>query len=231
VNKKDIQLALQRVRDESKSRKFQQTVDMIINFRGLDIKKPEAKIELEVTLPHATGKKADLKVAAFVQDKNFASQLKEKKVKVIMVEEIPKLKKKEVEQLLSEYSAFLAEGPAMLEVGKHMGQQLAPKGRMPTPITASVSVFDSVLGKISTSTKITNKKGKVMPLVQITIGNEKSKPEELLENIETVYENVVAKLPAKEHNIKSTILKYTMGPPIKIGEAPKAEVAEAEVKA
>jgi len=230
MDRKQVLAALQRMRDESKQRKFSQSVDFTINFKSVDFKKAENRVDLDLTLPHNVGKDVAVKVAVFVKDKHFAEQLKGKAEKIILENDIPNMKKKDVEELVRDYAGLLAEGPAILTVGKYLGQQLAPKGKMPKPITANVAAFESAVSKMSTSIKITNKKGKFMPLVHVMVGKESNSDEELAENIMAVYKPVELSLPSKKHNVKSALVKMTMGPPIKIGEAAKADQPKKEEK-
>ena len=43
MNKKQVLEALGKLREVNEKRKFSQTVDLVINLRGIDIKKPEQK--------------------------------------------------------------------------------------------------------------------------------------------------------------------------------------------
>lgn len=223
LKREEVLRALQRVRDESKQRKFQQSVDLTINFKGIDFKKAENQIDVFVDLPHPTGKSSGAKTLVFVKDKDFGAQLKEKAEKIILDHEIPNLKKKDVDLFTKEYDVFLAEGPAMITVGKYLGQQLAPKGKMPKPIQPTVASYEQAVSKSSSGVRITNKKGKFMPLVHITVGNEKNSNEQLADNILAVYNTIISTVERKQHNIKSIYVKLTMGPPIKIGEKEKVE--------
>ena len=101
---------------------------------------------------------------------------------------------------------------------------------MPKPITANVAAFESAVSKMSTSIKITNKKGKFMPLVHVMVGKESNSDEELADNVMAVYKPVELGLPSKRQNVKSALVKMTMGPPIKIGEAAKADQPKKEEK-
>lgn len=217
MNKEQVLTALKEVREKSKPRKFQQAVDLTINFKGLDFKKPESAFNIEVALPNPVAQKALPSALVFVRDKNFAVQIKEKVSKVIMEDEIEKLKKKEVEKLMADYDVFLAEGPVMLTVGKFLGQILAPRGRMPKPITTNVAALEKVLSAAQTNIKVTNKKQKTLPLVHVKIGTEKFEDSALAENILAVYNAVEEKLPAKKQNVKSVYVKFSMGLPVKIG--------------
>ncbi len=209
------------MRADAQKRNFRQSVDLAINFKDMDFSKPDSRIELSVKLPHSLGKGA-AKAVVFVRDKGFASALSGK-AKVILENEIPALDKKAVEALLNECDVFLAEGPVMLTVGKHLGQQLAPKGKMPKPVNADVKSFDSMLANASGSAKLGNKKGKNMPVVHSSIGNEGMPDEKIAENAFAVYSAVLAELPSGEQNIKSIYIKFTMGPAIRLGQKASKE--------
>lgn len=114
------------------------------------------------------------------------------------------------------YDGLFAEGPVMLTVAKYLGQQLAPKGKMPKPIL-NVNSFDETLARARTQITVSNKKGKFMPVVHTVIGREGMKEEEMVENMVSVYESVMAALPQKKQNIKNSYIKMTMSPPIKVG--------------
>lgn len=218
MDKKEVITALDYSRNLSKKRKFDQSFELVVNFKGIDFKKADNRIEVDVTLPHATGKQGDAKTLVFVKDKLFGKDLEGKASKVIFDEEIANLKKKEVEALMNDYNVFLAEGPSMLTVAKYLGQQLAPKGKMPGPIQANVKSFEQLLKTSSTSTKVTNKKGRFMPVIHLMVGKESFENEQIADNIMVVYNAILEIVPGKEANIKSVLVKTTMGKPIKIGE-------------
>ena len=225
MEKKQLIDALKRMRSESKKRKFEQSVDFTINFRGIDFKKTSNQIDLDVKMPHSTGKQGGAKTLVFVKDKGFAEQIKNKVDRVVLDEEIPSLKKKDAEEIISTYSVLLAEGPSILSVAKYLGQQLAPRGKMPKSIQQNVSAINEAISNASTSVKVSNKKGKFMPLVHITVGKENDKDDKIAENISAIYDAVVPNLPNKQQNVKSMYVKLTMGPPIKVGEEMENEGA------
>jgi large subunit ribosomal protein L1 len=105
----------------------------------------------------------------------------------------------------------------MLTVAKFLGQQLAPKGKMPKPII-SASSFDEALAKARTQVTVSNKKGRFMPVVHAVIGREGMKDEDMVQNMISVYEAVMAALPQKKQNIKNAYVKMTMSPPVKVGD-------------
>lgn len=226
MRRKEVLETLSRVRDASKERKFTQSIELIVNFKGINFKRPENRVDVDVKLPHPTGKQSGGKVLVFIRDKNFAEQIKGK-ADILPESDIPGIKKKDLDGLLEKYPAFLAEGPVMLTVGKYLGQQLAPKSRMPLPIQANLASFSNAAAKASSVIKLTNKKGKYMPVVQNAIGNEKNNDEELADNALAIYNALIGNIEGREQSIKSVFLKMTMGPAIKIGEeaapSPKGE--------
>lgn len=215
MDKKEALETLKKMNDTSKQRKFTQSIEMMINFKGVNFKKPENLIDIRVEMPHATGKMSGRSLL-FVHDKNFAAMIKGKVTKIVFDEEIPKLNKKDAAALASEFDIFMAEGAAMLVVGKHLGQILAPKGKMPSLVQANVESVQQNLTKLSTATRITNKKGKFMPLVHVLVGTEAMPVEHVMENMVAAYNAVVNLLPGKKQNIKSVFVKKTMGPAIKV---------------
>ncbi|MBI2597612.1 MAG: hypothetical protein HYW50_00265 [Candidatus Diapherotrites archaeon] len=216
MNQQDVLNALSLMREISKKRNFLQSVDFNISFTGIDFKKPENRVDVDVILPNSTGKQGSAKVVVFARDKEFAEQLKGK-AKVVLEEEIASIKPKDMEQYLANYDLFLAEGPSILTVAKYCGQQLAPKGKMPKPINADLKAFELVVSKASTSIKVSNSRGKFMPVVHVMVGREGDENEKISQNILTVYNAVLSSLGGKSQNIKSAFVKLTMGPSVKIG--------------
>lgn len=212
--------ALKKLLETAPKRKFTQSVELMINFTGLDLKKPQNQVNIKVALPYPTGKGSG-KVLVFANTDEFYEALKEKVDKIIMEKEIEAMAKDKVKlgELLT-FDALFAQGNAMLTVAKYLGQQLATKGKMPKPIL-NVNSFDETLAKARTQITISNKKGKFMPVVHCVIGREGMKNEEMAENMVLVYESVMAALPQKKQNIKNAYIKLTMSPPIKIGEGEK----------
>lgn len=218
MKKDTILSALKQLRESSKERKFKQSVELIINFRGVDFKKPQNRVSLELQLPFPTGKAGMSKLCVFAQDKGFAEKIKGKVERVVLEPEIEKFSKKEVEQLSNEFGAFLAEGPVMLTVAKYMGQILAPKKKMPQPVSNDPAALEPILTKLSSLIKVSNNKGRFMPVVHLMVGKESNSDEELTANILTAYDAVEKALPGKQQNIRSVFLKLTMSKPVKLEE-------------
>ena len=210
--------ALKKLSEAAPKRNFAQTVELMINFTGLDMKKPQNQVSVKVVLPVPTGKGSG-KVLVFAKSENFADSIKGKVDKVILDAEIESMaKNKQAMNELLSYDGVFAEGSAMLTVAKYMGQQLAPKGKMPKLIP-TINAFDEILAKARTQITVSNKKGKFMPVVHAVIGREGMKDEDIADNMLAVYNAVMEALPQKKQNIKNAYIKKTMSPPVKVGDA------------
>ncbi|NYZ74762.1 50S ribosomal protein L1, partial [Candidatus Micrarchaeota archaeon] len=64
LDKKSIDKAVEQALANKSERKFTQSVDIAINFRDLDFKKPENRVNVDVVLPHAA---KQVKVAVFAE--------------------------------------------------------------------------------------------------------------------------------------------------------------------
>jgi len=215
MKKDDVLKALTELGEKSPKRKFTQSVELLINFKGIDTKKPDQLIDLKIDMPFSTGK-GEGKALLFAKTKFFIEKVKADFSKVILEEEIPKLKKKEIADILT-HDILLAEGPLMIPIGKYLGQELAPKGKMPKPVLPEADLVKKELEKMKSMVRVTNRKGKGVPMIQVLVGREDMKPEELAENIYSVYSEVERALPKKIQNIKSVMVKKTMSPIVRIG--------------
>ena len=214
----DAVASLKKMREGTQKRNFLQSIEMMVNFTGLDMKKPQNQVSVKVSLPNPTGKGSG-KVAVFSKTSDFADKLKGRVDRIIMENELEGLVKDRAKMAeILNYDALFAEGAAMLSVAKYMGQQLAPKGKMPKLIP-NINSFDEALDKAKTQVTVTNKKGKFMPVVHAVVGRENMDDDKIAENMVAIYDAVLNALPQKKQNIKNVYIKMTMGVPVKMGDA------------
>jgi len=117
----ELEKALAELRKE-KERKFDQTVDLIINLQKFDVKK--TPINLFVTVPFKIKNK---KIGAFLETKN-------KNVETITPEEFKKYSdKKELKRIIKKFDFFIAQASLMPKVASTFGRVLGPVGKMPSP--------------------------------------------------------------------------------------------------
>jgi large subunit ribosomal protein L1 len=215
MDKNLIQSTLKRIRETSPKKNFKQSIDLIINLKGLDLKKPDHQVNLPIVLHYPTGKK--ISICAFV-DNDLEQKAKEACDEVITLENFQKYKgKKEIKNLANKHNYFLAQASIMPKVATSFGRHLGPKGKMPNPKMGAVLAPNSNIKDIYQKfTKTVIAVTKNEPTIKCRVGNEESKDSELIDNILTIYNTVIHKLPNDINNVKSVMLKLTMGPAVKV---------------
>lgn len=208
MDKKKLTEAINKALEEKGKRKFTQSVELIINMRGIDFNKSENRLNLDIVLPKGKGGK-ELKSAVFA-DGPMADQAKKAGADLVIGSgDIASYADKEKAIDLAENYFLLAEPKMMGAVAKSLGQFLGKRGKLPRPITGDVK---GLIERSKNSVRIVTK-GKYLPTVQAFIGTETMAAEELFENADAIYEAVKNKV--KEGNIKSVFLKLTMGKPVR----------------
>lgn len=220
MEKEQILRIIKEARANSQQRKFKQTFDFVINLKSMDLKKPEHKINAFVVLPHGRGKKA--KICALV-DIDLVDQAKIECEKVIDKSQFPNMKeKKELKRLVSGYDYFLAEASIMPQIAATFGKVLGPAGKMPNPKAGCIVPPKSIIKPVCERLRNTvNLQTKNEITIKAPVGTEDMKDDEIAENIQLVYNTILHVLPQEKANIKSILLKLTMGKPAKFREEEK----------
>jgi len=216
MNKEAILSSIKKVREVSPKRNFNQTFDLIVNLKNLNIKKPEEKVEQYIHLHFPKGKKP--KICALV-DKELVAKAKENFDFVVGKDDFPKYQKdkKLVKKLSMSYDYFVAQANLMGEIASTFGKVFGPKGKMPSPKAGCVippnADLKLVIKNLSEVCKLITKNDTT---IRTSIGLENMKDEEITDNIQTIYTSLLHALPQEKNNIKSIQLKLTMGPLIEI---------------
>ncbi|MFH1306227.1 MAG: 50S ribosomal protein L1 [Candidatus Micrarchaeota archaeon] len=216
MDKKQITEAVEEALKGKGKRKFPQTVEAIFNFRGIDVSKPENRINLDVILPKGRGKEVPVVVFA---ESNMAMDAKNAgAAKVVGKSDIAKMRKEKKElKKLSKNSEFIAAPQLMIEVGKNLGQVLGSAGKLPKPVIGNV---ENAIKQAKARVRIQTR-GKYLPTVQCAIGSENMNVNDIAENFESVYEKLKDKVGLQ--SIASAYVKLTMGQAVKIGAVKEKE--------
>ncbi len=212
LNMKSILDAVKEAKDKSKKRNFAQSVELVINLRDVDPKKPGSRIQELIELPHPTGKGSKICVIA-----SGEMALKAKRAGANLVIERGDLEalmgdKKKQKELAKTYDFFISEAPLMPLVGKSLGAILGPRGKMPTPVPPTANIAD----QIEKHRKMVLLRMRGQPVLQCLVGNENMADKEIAENIQAVVRRIEGKLKRGIKNIRSIHLKTTMGPQVKV---------------
>jgi large subunit ribosomal protein L1 len=215
IAKKDIENKIILALEKKGDRKFLQAIDLSIGLKGIDLKNQANAISEFIILPFTNG--SDFKICGLV-DKELQTEAKNNFEKVIMKDNFDKYtKKKEIKKLAAEYDYFVAQASIMTLVAKTFGRVFGPRGRMPSPKASCVVPAGAKLGALKNRLKRTVLiSAKKSPVFNVKVGNEKQKMEEIVENINTVLEFVIKRLPIGEQNIKHVYLKTSMGKSVKL---------------
>jgi large subunit ribosomal protein L1 len=212
LDKKTLLDAVKEAKAKSGQKKFNQSVELILDIKEIDMKAPEGKIQQVVELPHATAKPNKIFVIA-----SGELALKARKAKADKVIEKPDLealagKKKELRKLANNYDVFLSEAPLMPLVGRIFGPALGPRGKLPVPVPPNADIA-SLIPKHRKTIVV---KMRNQPIIQCPIGTENMKDEELVANIQAVLRVLEGKLKRGFKNVKFAFIKTSMGEPVKI---------------
>ena len=216
ANESQLMEVIKQAKEADKDRKFKQSVEMIMVFRDVDVKKGFA-INETVQLPKKTSKPATVCIMASgdmgVKAKNAKADL------VVDENELAKLStdKKKSKNIINKYDFFLADTKLMPTVGKTLGQLLGPRGKMPTPVPFNAPI-ESFLERFRSSIKI---KAKGSLAMSCKIGEENMEDADLAANANAVATAIEKALPNGSKNVKKIMFKTTMGKVIKVEQVKK----------
>jgi len=216
MERKEAIQALKTVRENSKKRNFTESIDIIINLKGLNLKKEDEKINAYIPLPHFRGKKA--KVTALV-GQALSTKAKDACDNFILEEDFKSQKKPEIKRLAENTDFFIAQADIMPKVAGAFGRVLGPRGMMPNPkagcVVPSTADLKALVERLQKLVKIETKGEQT---IKTSVGLASMKDEELIANIMEVYNYVLHHVPQEHNNFKSIIIKSSMGKPVRVGE-------------
>ena len=213
LDNKTISEAIKQAKAQSGERKFNQAIDLILDIVEIDMKAPEGKIQEIVELPHLTGKPN--KICVLASSGDFVVKAKGSQAdRVIERSDLDALngKKKELRKLASDYDVFICEVPLMPLVGRILGPVLGPRGKMPIPVPPNADLTTL----ITKHRKTVVVRMRAQPIIQVSVGSQQMKDEELVDNTMTVLRMLDGKLKRGLKNVKYAFIKTSMGQPVKI---------------
>ena len=208
---------------KDKVRKFDESIDFIINLKDVNLNDPKQRIDKEILLPNniITKDKPNICVIAsdeiLLEAKNLGLDTIDNDGLVKLNNDEKKVKKKFVKK----YDFFIVEDKMMPNVARYLARFLGPLGKMPKPFPSGYGIISNpndLQVAIERYLKIIRIQLKKQLLIQVKIGKKSMAKEKVFENMKAVVEYIADQMPHKYNNIKSMFLKTTMGHPIKIDE-------------
>lgn len=213
MNNKQILEALELVRKESKKRNFNQSIDLSISLRDVNLKDPNKRFRAEVLLPHVINDSIKICV---IGDADVIARAKAASIFVTLDEvEVENFGKnlKGLKAFVEEIDYFLAIPQMMAAVGRFLGRVLGPAGKMPTilPPNADLSNF---ITRYSRTCRIRLRQN---PVIHCKVASEDMENNAIVENVRTVLNEIENRLDQGAQNIRKAHIKTTMGPAVIIG--------------
>ena len=216
VNETQLVEVIKQAKESDKARKFQQSIELILVFKDIDVKKGFA-INETIQLPKKMSKSASVCIIAAgdlgIQAKNAKADRVMNEAELIQLGK----NKRESRKVINKYDFFLADTKLMPTVGKVLGQLLGPRGKMPTPIPFNAPV-EALLERFRTSVGV---KVKGSLSLSCKIGEESMEDADLAANASAVAAIIEKKLPNGDKNIRKIMIKTTMGKAIRLEQAKK----------
>ncbi len=194
--------SLKKLREQSKKRNFNQSVELIVNLKDIDTKKQENRFTEDVFLPNGKGIESKVLV--------FSDTFKDSDIEIMNSQEIQKLSKRDAKKLAKNIDFFLAEPKLMPIIGKFLGQYIGPRGKLPKIVSGDIKSM------VESYKKAVRIKLKDAPVIQCQVGKENMSDEKIVENIEHVLNFLESKLPKGKNNIKKILIKLTMSKPVEV---------------
>ena len=212
VERVQILEAVKSAIEAAPERKFQESVEIAINLRNIDMAQPKNRIDETMVLPNGTGR---IEKIAVLGKGDITTQAKAAGVDLIIgPEEIERLggEPREARKMASEYRYFLAETAVMPLVGRYLGTRLGPRGKMPTPVPQGMDIGPMV-ERLRKSVKF---RSKDKTTFHVKVGSVAMDPEQVAENIDAVLKKVETSLESGAMNIRSVYVKTSMGPAVRL---------------
>jgi large subunit ribosomal protein L1 len=212
LEKKNLLDAVKEAKGNAGQKKFNQTIDLILDIKEIDMKAPEGKITEVVELPHASAKPNKI---CFIATGELA--LKARRANADNVIERADLealagKKKELRKIANDYDVFISEAPLMPLVGRVLGPVLGPRGKMPVPVAPNADV-DALIAKHRKTVVVRMRN---QPVIQTPVGTQNQPDEDIVDNIQAVLRVLEGKLKRGLKNVDVVFIKTSMGTPVKI---------------
>lgn len=213
LDQKAILDAVKQAKEKSENRKFNQSIELVLNLKDIDMKGADGKLQELMELPYSLSEKPN-KICVIGSGELALKARKANADLVIERAELDDLagKKRNLRKLANDYDLFIAEAPLMPSVGKILGSVLGPRGKMPVPVPPSADIA----GLIAKHRKTIVLRMRAQPIVQCRIGMQSMKEEEIAENVQAVLRVLEGKLKKGIKNVKNAYIKTAMGTPVKI---------------
>jgi len=203
MEKEAVSAKVKELLEKKENKKFKQSVDLTINFSGINVEEQKYKLNMNVLLPKGRGKNVEIGVFA---EGDMNVRAKELSKHVYNKADLDSLSKnrRAMRKIARECYNFVAQADLMQQVGKGWGIVLAPRNKMPSPVPPAADL-KPVFERMKNSVRVKTKKS---PTIHIPVGVDDMSQEDITANIMAVFSAINRQIP--DENIKSAFIKATM---------------------
>eukprot|EP00389_Voromonas_pontica_P005908 GDKH01008858.1.p1 GENE.GDKH01008858.1~~GDKH01008858.1.p1 ORF type:complete len:232 (+),score=80.13 GDKH01008858.1:45-698(+) len=191
---------------QEKNRGFVETVELQIGLKDYDTQR-DKRFAGTVKLPHLPRPRFSI---CILGDAHHCEQAQKAGIDCLDVEALKKFNKnrKQVKKLARKYDGFLASQPLIPQIPRLLGPGLSKAGKFPAVITHNDKIEEK-MNELKQTIKFQLKKVLCMG---VAVGNVGMTPDELRQNINLAINFLVSLLKKNWNNVKSLVIKSTMGP-------------------
>nr|AOZ55987.1 ribosomal protein L1 [uncultured korarchaeote] len=214
LKEREVKEAIKKALD-SPSRNFLESVDIIIVFKGLDLKRDlSARISDVLELP-APRKSKKPKICVIGTGGVLVKAREAKADTILSKEDLDKIKddKRALKKLAQQHDFFLVSTDILPTVGRILGPILGPRGKTPIPVRFPQDDVAAIMEKMRRSIRL---RMRDQPVLQVSIGTRDMSTEDLYKNFQAVMDYLSKKYHNLDQIIKDIYFKTTMGPPVKV---------------
>ncbi len=203
--------AVKEAKQNSKERKFPESVEVAINLKEVDLSDPKNRLNEEIMLPKGRGRKYKV---AVIGTEEMRGKAKNSADYMYGPEDVSKFAddKKEFKKLAGDVDFFVAEATLMATIGKSLGQVLGPRGKMPRPLPPGQDP-SSLIANLKQTVRARSRDKKTL---HVPVGTREMSDEDIAENVDAVLARLVGRLEKGYNNIDSVYVKTTMGKAVKL---------------
>lgn len=208
---------------KDKTRKFDESIDIIINIKDVNLKDPKTRIDKEIILSHQIITNDKLKICVIAADE-ILLEAKKLGIDTLDSDGLVRLnneEKKYKKKFAKKYDFFIVEDKMMRNVARYLARFLGPMGKMPKPFPSGYGIISSPEDlKIAFERykKIIRIQMKKEPIIFAKIGKKSMDKKQLFDNIKVVVNFIADRMPHRFNNFKSMYFKSTMGKSVKVTE-------------
>ncbi len=205
--KNAIQLAI----EAKKPWRFMQSVELIVTFKDVDVKKQqEFRFRDTVVLPKGLDKESNICVV--VDDASIQRVIEAGAYRAIGRDNLSKFDRKSAKKIAQECDWVLVKADLMGQAGRVLGPALGPRGKSPiaVPVNADIATY---IRQYRNAVRLYSKE---QPWVGCRIGSEKMPIDSLVENAIAVLQYIEEKIKRPLLQSSRIYVKTTSSPAVEV---------------